>query len=96
MNKTSKLTKEEKEILKSVEKGEWRSVPNVRAEIDRYQKIARSSLQKNMRVNIRISAMDIEGIKHRAFQEGIPYQTLMASVIHKYVMGRFVERGVSR
>ena len=86
------LTKEEKEILKSYERREWKPVKNMKAENKRYQKIARSTLQKNSRVNIRLPAIDLEGMRRRAFEEGIPYQTLIASVIHKYVIGKLIDR----
>ncbi len=91
----SNLTREERGLLASFERGEWKSVKNPRAEKARYQSYAREALMKSKRVNIRISPQDLEGMQHKAIEEGIPYQTLMASVIHKYVMGRFVDRGSS-
>ena len=86
------LTNEEKMLLRSVEKGEWRSIPHLKTEIKRYQKMAKSSLKKDARVNIRIPESDLEGMRRRAFEEGLPYQTLMASVIHKYVTGRLIDK----
>ena len=88
----AKLNKEEKEILKSYESGEWRRVQDFKGEFRRYQTYARSTLQKNKRVNIRLSSKDLEEMRKKAFQEGIPYQTLMSSVIHKYVLGSLKER----
>jgi len=81
----------EEEILASFEKGEWRSVANLDKEITRFSAIAAASLTKNKRVNIRISSRDLEDIQARAAEEAIPYQTLMASVLHKFVTGRLVE-----
>ena len=86
------LTKEEKEILESYERGEWRPVKNMKAELAKLRKAARATLRKNMRVNIRLSAIDLEGVRRRAFEEGIPYQTLIASLIHKYVMGKLTDK----
>ncbi|OGR82414.1 MAG: antitoxin [Elusimicrobia bacterium RIFCSPLOWO2_01_FULL_64_13] len=86
------LTNEEKRILKSYERGDWKPVRNMRSEIKRYRKIARAGLRKDRRVNIRLPAIDLEGMRRRAFEEGIPYQTLIASVIHKYVIGRLIDR----
>ena len=83
-----KLDKEEKEMRASVEKGEWRSSHPTGKEFQRYLRYARNTLKKNRRVNIRLSQNDLEGIRVKAIQEGIPYQTLMASVLHKYVAGR--------
>ena len=88
----AKLNREEQKILASFERGEWKSVKNMRPDIRRYQSYAKATLQKTSRVNIRISPEDLGGIQRRALEEGIPYQTLMASVIHKYLSGRLVEK----
>ncbi|HAM36446.1 MAG TPA: antitoxin [Elusimicrobia bacterium] len=88
----NRLSNEEKQITRSYARGEWKSVKNRKAEVRRYRSYVRDALQKSSRVNIRISPQDLEGMQQRALEEGIPYQTLMASVIHKYVAGRFVER----
>lgn len=87
----AKLDKEEKELLRSVEAGEWRSIPNKEAAIKRYREAARATLRKDRRVNIRISSRDLTAIQKRALAEGIPYQTLISSVLHKYVSGRLVD-----
>ena len=88
MDKERKL---EEEILASFERDEWQSVPNLKKEIARYASYAEASLAKDKRINIRISSRDLEDIQARAAEEGIPYQTLMASVLHKFVTGRLVE-----
>ena len=88
MNKERKL---EEEILASFERGKWKSVPKLKSEIARFAAIASASLAKNKRVNIRISSRDLDDIQAKAAEEAIPYQTLMASVLHKYVTGRLVE-----
>ena len=81
----------EEEILASFERGEWRPVRNQKGEVARLQATAQAALLKNKRVNIRISSRDLEGLQARAAEEGVPYQTLMASVLHKFVSGRLVE-----
>lgn len=78
-------------IERSFEKDEWKPVKNQKKETDRYRNAATATLLKNRRVNIRISAMDLEGLQAKAAEEGMPYQTLMASVLHKYVSGRLME-----
>ena len=83
--------KYEDEIARSFEKGEWKPVKNLKKEMERFREAATETLLKNRRVNIRISAMDLEGLQAKAAAEGLPYQTLMASVLHKYVSGRLVE-----
>ncbi|MDP2787334.1 MAG: hypothetical protein Q8O79_04585 [Pseudomonadota bacterium] len=88
MDKESKL---EEEVLASFERGEWQSVPNLKAEVARFASMASASLVKDKRVNIRMSSRDLEDIQARVAEEAIPYQTLMASVLHKFVTGRLVE-----
>lgn len=81
----------EEEILASFERNEWRSVPKLKKEIARYTEYARATLTKSRRVNIRMSPRDLEDIQTRAAEEGVPYQTLMSSVLHKFLTGRLVE-----
>ena len=88
---SNKLNKEEKEILKSYENDEWVSVSKT-ASITKYKAAAKATFKKDKRVNIRISALDLELLQERALIEGLPYQTLMSSVLHKYVTGRFAEK----
>lgn len=87
-----KLDKDEREIKRSIENGEWESVRGKAKEVSRYQEYARSTFRKDRRVNIRISSKDLEALQMRAIEEGIPYQTLMSSVLHKYVTGRLQDR----
>ena len=87
-----KLNKEEKELLKSVENGEWRQILNFQKEAKRYQESARETLRKNKRVNIRMTERDLVRIQKKAIEEGLPYQTLISSVLHKYINGRLVEK----
>jgi predicted DNA binding CopG/RHH family protein len=83
---------EEQEILDSFDRDEWRSIPDLESEQARYREVAKATFRKDRRVNIRISQSDLESIQIRALQDGIPYQTLMASILHKYVNGRLVEK----
>ena len=87
-----RLDREEAELLDSYEAGEWRSIEGWQAEARRYEEYARATFKKDRRVNIRISSRDLEEIQTRALEEGIPYQTLIASILHKYVSGRLVDR----
>ena len=89
----SKLNQGERELLTSVERGEWRSVKNVEKERARYRGYARAMFRKDRRINIRLSTKDLETVQMLAIEEGIPYQTLIASILHKYVSGSLVERG---
>jgi len=86
-----KLDKEEKEMLNSYENEEWVSVSN-HSEISKYKAAAKSTFKKDKRVNIRMSEKDLELLQERALIEGLPYQTLMSSVLHKYVTNRLSEK----
>lgn len=86
------LDHEEKQILSAFEAGKLKSTVNSDAALRRYREYARATLSKNQRVNIRLSTPDLSEIRARAAEEGIPYQTLIASVLHKFVAGRFIEK----
>ncbi len=86
------LDKEEQELSESVERGEWRSVPNLKEEIMKAKEYARATFAKNQRMNLRISKKDLDALKIKAMEEGMPYQTLAASVLHKYLTGRLESR----
>jgi predicted DNA binding CopG/RHH family protein len=88
----NKLSKQEKDLLKSVDAGEWQGVKDREQQVADYQAIARETLRKDKRVNIRLPGRDLDAIRKRALIEGIPYQTLIASILHKYAAGRLVEK----
>lgn len=81
---TYNWNKEEKELLKSLETDNWISVDNLEKEINIHQEIARNTLRKDKRINIRLSSQDLEALKTNAVEIGIPYQTLVSSVLHQY------------
>jgi predicted DNA binding CopG/RHH family protein len=81
-----KLDAEEKEILRDFEAGEFKSVLTMQRK-QQLAKAAEDTFKKDKRINIRISSHDLESIQRRALEEGIPYQTLISSIIHKYVSG---------
>lgn len=87
-----KLTKEEKKLLQSIENDEWKSVKNLASEKERFQSIAKSSGVKDKRVNLRLTTRDFELAHIRALEQGIPYQTLLSSVIHKYLTGQMQDK----
>lgn len=88
----ARLDREDKEILESVEEGEWESIPRLESEKKRFQEYADATFKKDRRINIRISSKDLIAIQKRALEEGIPYQTLISSLLHKFVSGRLVEK----
>ncbi|MCD5390898.1 antitoxin [candidate division NPL-UPA2 bacterium] len=87
-----KLDKKEKELLESYERGEWKTIPNPKKEAGRYCKYAKATFRKDKRVNIRIAEKDLMDIRKKAAEEGLPYQTLISSVLHKFVNGRLAEK----
>jgi len=87
-----KLDKEEQNILASVEAGEWKPVKGMEARKISHREIAKATFRKDSRVNIRLPKRDVTAIQVKAMEQGIPYQTLMASILHRYVSGRLVEK----
>ena len=83
--------KEDKEIIESIENGEWDSVDNLEEMKKRLIIAASETAIKDYRINVRISKRDVEALKTRALEEGIPYQTLVTSILHKYVTGKLEE-----
>ena len=86
-----KLDAFEEDTLDAYEKGELISTKPSAQEKDQYKAAAQATFLKDRRVNIRLSSPDLMDIQARALEDGIPYQTLIASVLHKYVSGRLVE-----
>lgn len=96
--KTKKKTDDnnvETEIVASFEKGEWKSISSLKEEVERIAASAVSTLAKDKRINIRLSSRDLEGLQMKAAEEGLPYQTLISSILHKYVSGRLVDSSVT-
>ena len=83
---------EEQELLESLETGEWESVENLDEEIKVHQEIAKNTLKKDKRINIRLSAHDLEALKTNAVELGLPYQTLVSSILHQYATGRLIQK----
>jgi len=89
----NKLNQEESEILAVFESGKVRRSKDATETQNRHQKYAEAMFKKDARINIRLSSKDLRGLQKKALAEGIPYQTLVASILHKYVEGRLHENG---
>jgi predicted DNA binding CopG/RHH family protein len=87
----SKLTSEEREILEAFDKGKLKRSKKAANTQKRHQEYAEAMFKKDARINIRLSSKDLRGLQKRALAEGIPYQTLVASILHKYLEGRLHE-----
>ena len=97
MNKINKkafepLDKEESELMKSLENDEWEPVKDFKVQKNAAVEAARNTLKKNKRINLRLSQKDFHQIQIKAVEEGIPYQTLISSIIHKYLNGSLLPR----
>jgi predicted DNA binding CopG/RHH family protein len=91
----TRLSKEEKEILSSFEKGEWVPVKNPSERRKALTEYARNTLKKDKRLNIRISERDLIELQRKAVKEGLPYQTYVSSILHKFVNGALVEENTA-
>ncbi len=87
----AKLTKKEQEILESFERDEWVPAKNQARRKAELMTYAKNTMKKDKRLNIRISERDLTELQRKAVSEGLPYQTYVASIIHKFVNGKLVE-----
>jgi len=87
----NELDREEREILEAFEADQVKSVANAAELIKRHKEYAAAARRKDARINIRLSARDLRLLQKRALAEGMPYQTLVSSILHKYVEGRLRE-----
>jgi len=87
----SKLSNEEREILEAFDNGELKRSAAAEDTKKQHQAYAQAILKKDARINIRLPSKDLRGLQKKALAEGIPYQTLIASILHKYVEGRLHE-----
>jgi predicted DNA binding CopG/RHH family protein len=78
-------------LLESVERGEWKFAGGGKRERARFSRYAKATFKKDRRLNTRLSSKDLEAIQKRGLPEGLPYQTLIASLLHKYAAGRLKE-----
>ena len=85
------IDQDERELLDAFDSGKLKSVAT-KSELAKFKAAARATALKDRRVNIRLSSGDLSDIQVKALEEGVPYQTLIASVLHKYVTGRLAER----
>ena len=90
-----KLDKVEKELLKSIENGEWRSTDNLDKDIEKARAIAKATGTKDKRMNIRMNQRDMMALKTRALERGVPYQTLVSSILRQWLRRKSVD-GKSR
>ena len=88
----TELNSEEKHILEAYQADRLEPVALSREEVEGYRAAARAVSRKDKRVNIRVPAPDLEQLQVKAMQEGLPYQSLIASILHRYVTGQLVAK----
>ncbi|MFO7746401.1 MAG: hypothetical protein R6V42_01160 [Orrella sp.] len=92
MTKKTRYDDEELEILQALEAGQLKPVTDAAQRATSHRAAAAATFKKDQRLNIRISSRDLKNLQARAAEEGIPYQTLAASLVHKYVSGQLINR----
>ncbi|NGZ11858.1 MAG: antitoxin [Nitrospira sp. LK70] len=90
------LDQEEKEVLDAYESGKLRRVPESKKEIACHKRYAAATFKKDARINIRISSKDLKELQKFALSEGLPYQTLISSVLYKFAERRLTTRSSRR
>jgi predicted DNA binding CopG/RHH family protein len=91
-----KLDEEEQEILEAFESGDIQPIVNAKEEIKKHQEYAAATFKKDQRINIRITSRDLSMIQKLALSEGLPYQTFIASILHKFADGRYIDKNLSQ
>ncbi len=87
-----KLDDFENELLSDFEQGKLKSIKPSKVDLTKFKAAASATFLKEKRINIRLSSPDLMDIQARALEEGLPYQTLIASILHKFVSGKFIEK----
>ena len=91
-NPAEPLEKTEKELINSIERGEWTEVHDIERHKKQAREYAEATMKKDKRMNIRLSEKDLKNLKIKALEAGLPYQTLVSMVLHKYVSGKLEEK----
>jgi predicted DNA binding CopG/RHH family protein len=86
------IDQEEKDLMESIERDEWQPVNNIEQEKEKVIAAARNTLKKDKRINLRLTQKDYRQMQIKAIEEGIPYQTLISSIVHKYLNGSLVSK----
>ena len=92
----NKFDSEEKEILEAFESGNLKKSKNAKKQIEQHKVVAENTFKKDARINIRLSSRDLRSLQAKALMEGMPYQTLVSSVLHKYIDGQLVDKSANK
>ncbi|MCH8846552.1 MAG: antitoxin [Proteobacteria bacterium] len=92
----SKLDPYEKEILDAFESGKLKISKSAKQKIKRHTMVAEATFKKDARINIRLSSRDLRSLQAKALMEGMPYQTLVSSILHKFIDGQLVDKSANK
>ena len=92
----SKLDPYEKEILDAFESGKLKKSKTEKQQIKRHTSVAEATFKKDARINIRLSSRDLRSLQAKALMEGMPYQTLVSSILHKFIDGKLVDKSANK
>ena len=91
-----KLDSYEKEILEAFESGKLKKSKSEKQQIKRHTAVAEATFKKDARINIRLSSRDLRSLQAKALKEGMPYQTLVSSVLHKFINGQLIDKSANK
>ena len=86
------IDQEERDLMESLEKDDWKTVNDLEERKESAVMAAKNTLKKDKRINLRLTQKDYHDIQIKAVEEGIPYQTLISSIVHKYLNGTLAQR----
>lgn len=96
MTTMSKIDSYEKEILEAFESGKLKKSKTEKQQIKRHVAVAEATFKKDARINIRLSSRDLRSLQAKALMEGLPYQTLVSSILHKFIDGQLVDKAANK
>ena len=92
----SELDTYEKEILEAFDSGKLKKSKNTRDEIKHHKAVAEATFKKDARINIRLTSKDLRSLQAKALMEGMPYQTLVSSILHKFIDGQLIDKTANK
>ncbi len=92
----AKLDTYEKAILDAFESGDLKKSASEKQQIKRHVSVAAATFKKDARINIRLPSKDLRALQAKALMEGMPYQTFVSSILHKFINGKLVDKSANK
>ena len=86
------MSKEEKELMTSIENEEWVEIENFAEKKLKYEQYAAAALESYQKIDIDILERDLRELQRRSIEEGLTYQAFIASILHKFISGKLVDQ----